>query len=307
MAKRYVMAREDAMKDTNEWLDALVRKGRKEATIRTYRNNVRQCIKVLDGAGRPCSAADMSEDDIMFLWTSLTVKEEVKRAYLRNFSQMVCYHTGRNILKNANILYNRECRYRTHIDDSKFKAAYLHADERERLILCLGAFMGLRRLEMCKIRDSDLNGGVLTVHGKGHGAEGLVARMDVPEPVAEAIAAYRRSELKHGMRLDDYLLQSRDHRGRLHYLDPSRVSDLMHDLGKECGFQLTTHSLRRYFATTLYYKTNTDLQTLKNMLRHADVSTTLKCYVDCSEVKSGEAQKALASYLEDLTAEGKEL
>lgn len=299
------MKGEKDMDEIEVWLAGLKQMGRKESTIRTHRNNVRQCIRELDKAGRSCRAEDVSKDDILFLWSALRVKEEVKRSYLRSFSQMVCYHTGRNVLKTANILYNRENRYRTYIDDRKFKAAYMEADEREKVILCLGAYMGLRRNEMSLIKDTDLVNGMLVVHGKGHGEDGLVARMSVPKPVFDAIQAYRQSTMKSGVRIDDRLLQCRDHRMRLHSMEPSRISDLMHDLGKRCGFELTTHSLRRYFATTLYYKTGVDLQTMKNMLRHADVSTTLKCYVDNSETKNDEASKALSKYLEKMTAAGK--
>ncbi len=303
MTFKKVMNGEKPMKETEEWLESLRRMGRKENTIRTHRNNVGRCIQELSEAGRSCTAADITKDDVLYLWSALKVKEEVKRTYLRSLSQMVCYHTGREVLKNTNILYNRETRCRTFIDDGKFKAAYRKADPMERVILCLGAYMGLRRIEMALIRDTDLNGGCLTIHGKGHGAEGLVAHVVVPRPVLQAIDEYRRSSMKSGIRLDDCLLQSRDHAGRLHAVLPSRISDLMHDLGKKCGFCLTTHSLRRYFATTLYYSTGVDLQTLKSMLRHADVSTTLKCYVQCSDVKNLEASKALTVYLEKVTAE----
>ena len=296
------MKGEKDMDEMNEWLEGLKQMGRKDSTIRTHCNNVRQCLKELRRAGRSCLAEDISKDDMLFLWSALKVKEEVKRSYLRSFSQMVCYHTGRNVLKNANILYNRESRYRTYIDDRKFKAAYRQADERERVILCLGAYMGLRRNEMSLIKDTDFVNGMLIVHGKGHGDDGLVARMSVPKPVQDAIQDYRKSKMKSGARIDDSLLQCRDHRMRLHCMEPSRISDLMHDLGKRCGFELTTHSLRRYFATTLYYKTGVDLQTLKNMLRHADVSTTLKCYVDNSATRNDEASKALTKYLEKMTA-----
>ncbi len=305
MTLKEVMKGEKLMKETEEWLEHLRKMGRKESTISTHRNNVSRCISELSVAGRHCGAAEVTKDDIMFLWFALKVKEEVKRSYLRSFSQMVCYQTGHDLLKNASILYNRETRQRTFIDDCMFSIAYRKADPMEKVILCLGAFMGLRRNEMVTIKDSDLKGGYLTVHGKGHGAEGLVARMPVPMPVMKAIDEYRKSSLKSGIRLDDSLLQSRDHSGRLHQVLPSRISELMHDLGIRCGFSLTTHSLRRYFATTLYYNTGVDLQTLKSMLRHADVSTTLKCYVQCSEVKNEEARRALTVYLEKVTAEGR--
>lgn len=300
MVRNVQFSEDPIMDQTDVWLDHLASMGRKKGTLRTHRNNISRCLRMLADGGRSPIAEDITKDDVLFLWRNLPVKEGVKRSYLRSMACMVCFYTGKDVVRSADLLYNRECRERLFITDQQFKIACSQADPMQTVILCLGAFMGLRRAEMSAIRDADLNDGRLIIHGKGHGEDGLVAEMDVPAPVADAICAYRASAMKQGIRRDDHLLQSRDYRGRLHAVDPSRISDSMCALGRRCGFKLTTHSLRRYFATTLYYRTGSDLQTLKGLLRHADVATTLKCYVDVYDEKGKEATKALTEFLQDL-------
>ena len=150
---------------------------------------------------------------------------------------------------------------------------------------------------MMAIRDDDIERGVLTVHGKGHGLDGLVAYMQIPAPVERAIAEYRASMRGKGRRGDDHLLQAvaRDH--VLRGVTPSRISNSITDLGKSIGVRITTHSLRRYFATTLYYSTGCDLQTVRRLMRHADVSTTLRCYVDAYDQRAQVASERLADHI----------
>lgn len=286
-----------SMAQTNEWIDYLRSKNRKETTLKTHRNNVERCLLYLWSDLRSTEAEDITEDDVNYLWRALPVKESVRMAYLRSLSGMVEFHTGVDIVKRANILHNRDSRYRVFIRDADFKRAYEAADPLQTLVLCLGAYMGLRRGEMHQIRDCDIDRGTLTVHGKGHGEEGLVAYIRIPDPVADAIRIYRESPMKKGPRADDYLIQTRGRDGRLHRCHISRITDAVTDLEKQTGIRITTHSLRRYYATTLYYSTGCDIQTVRKLMRHADVSTTLKCYVDAYDQTAMDAADRLVEHV----------
>ena len=285
------------MRQTDEWLEHLRSLNRKEDTLRTHRSNVKRCLLFLMADGRSTDAEDIDSDDIQYLWRTVPVKEDVRRAYLRSLAGMVTFHTGVDVVKQADILHNRESRERVFIEDRDFRIAYVAADPFQRVILCLGAYMGLRRSEMKAIRDDDIDRGTLTIHGKGHGQDGLVAYMQIPAPVERAIQEYRASLEGRGRRGDDYLLQCMSRDGTLRSVSPSKISNAITDLGKDTGMRITTHSLRRYFATTLYYTTGCDLQTVRRLMRHADVSTTLKCYVDAYDQKAMVASARLAEHI----------
>ncbi len=297
MARQISTCDEPYMDETDSWLHHLESMGRKERTLHTHRNNVRRCLETMAADGRSTRAEDITTDDILFLWRTLGVKEAVRRAYLRSLSCMVRHHTGRDVLKDANLLHNRESRDRVFIGKDDFAAVYSAADPRQRVILCLGAYMGLRRSEIASIRDGDLRDGRLEVHGKGHGDDGMVVVVPVPLNVMRAIEEYRGSPMKDGPRSDDHLVQNRDHRGILHGMHPSRISETIRCLGDSCGVPITVHSLRRFFATTLYYETGCDIQTIRGMMRHADAGTTLRCYVEPYKEREDLARRDLEEFL----------
>ncbi len=281
------------MEQTEAWLETLRGKGRKENTILTHRGNVRQCLLALDAAGYTTDANNITENEVLHLWEALPVKENVRWSYIRSFSQMIEFHTGRDVVKNANILHNRCEKTRVFINKDEFSRVYSDSNPFERVILCLGAYMGLRRVEMASIRDCDIHDGMILIHGKGHGTDGHVVHLRMPQPVIDSIAEYRLSDMKRGIREDDYLLQSRSRMGHLHKVTTTLISETVSNMGQRIGIKMTTHSLRRFFATTLYYDVGCDLQTMRNLMRHADVATTLKCYVNADERKEMEASEKL--------------
>lgn len=90
------------------------------------------------------------------------------------------------------------------------------------------------------------------------------------------------------------------------YLDALRRSGrkdntmIIHGKGHGTKGMMTTHSFRRFFGTSLYYEAHTDLQTVKNLMRHANVATTLKCYVEASDIREREAMGKLMSFMSPL-------
>lgn len=286
------------------WIAYLRGKGRKTNTLQTYRNNLNRVKEFLPQGVLENGCQALTPDHIMMLWMDIPVKDEVRHAYLRTLAGLTLFHTGVDVVKKADILHNRETHDRVFIDKSDFSGIYSSADPFQRVIVCLGAFMGLRRGEMASIRDTDIREGVLTIHGKGHGEKGLVTTARMPAAVTRAIDEYRRSDLKEGKALDDYLLQIRNRKGELHQVNVSDVSDAITSLSRSTNIRVTTHSLRRFFATSLYYETECDLQTIRKLMRHADISTTLKCYVDAYDQKEREASEKLSLLLEELVGNG---
>ena len=288
------------MDETDEWLAHLSATGRKANTVRTHRTNVRQCLMYLKWyhGEEEIRAADITEDDIQFLWSAIPVKEEVRATYLRSLACMIEFHTGVDVVKRTDLLRNREVRDRIFVEDHELRTLWGAADPLQRLIIAFGAYMGLRRCEMHAMRECDIDGDRVTIHGKGHGNDGLVMTVRMPEPVLAALDRYRRYKATlSNEAVDDYVLQSTDHRKRLHQIHEAQISGAITSLSKRTGIRVTTHSLRRYYGTTLYYQAHCDLQTVRKLMRHADISTTLRCYIDAYDVKEREASDRLTSYV----------
>ena len=145
-------------------------------------------------------------------------------------------------------------------------------DARDRALLSLMLGCGLRRGEipLLRMEKIDLNNRTMTLIGKGNKER----RVFMPAPVAEAVQIWVTR-----WRGDaDGLLFGRIYKnGRISLEDPLDASSVgritkrrMQEANHESA---TAHDLRRTFATRLLAN-NVDIVTVKNMMGHANISTT---------------------------------
>lgn len=132
-------------------------------------------------------------------------------------------------------------------------AALERADTRERQMVELGAFAGLRAGEIARVHCDDLDGDLLLVHGKG-GKERVVplARGALVDAIADA---------------QGWLFPN----ARGSHLSANHVSKL---LSRLLPAPWTAHTLRHRFGTRAYAGTR-DLLAVSKLLGHASTDTTL--------------------------------
>ena len=183
-------------------------------------------------------------------------------------------------MKECSILWNDTRPHRVFINTDEFARLMEIADERDRVILLLGGAMGLRRDEIRKVRYTDIRDGRLRIHGKGHGPDGKVEEMRIPELVMSAIEEW--TEIRNGNGMEDLsggcIVVSYQKAG-MKQMASTSLSHHIRSLGERAGVRVTTHSLRRLFATSLYRK-DVDLVDIKTLMRHANINTTINCYID---------------------------
>lgn len=282
--------------ETAERIDAycarLLAKGRKERTVATYRNMIGICMRALDWP----APEDVTEEDVHRLRNSLDVKESSLKSYLHVFGKFLEHCTGANPVRDADLLWNCNEAKRKFITVEEFRTLQECADVRDRLVLVLGGLMGLRRAEIAGLMLDDIDGRTLTVRGKGHGRHGKVAYLPLPPPVLKAIDDWmevRRAIVRgNGDRTEGHLICT--------YAGlppkPSTVSYMMTSLAERSGVDFSAHSLRRLYATTLYHA-GTDLDTLRRMMRHSNLQTTVDCYIAADPDKMRGAMDVLSSIL----------
>lgn len=251
-------------------------------------------------------AGKITESEIYYLVGHLDMAEGTVKAYINVLGGMIEYRTGKNLVRKMRILWNRPHRHRVFITTDDFARMYSAADIRGKVILVLGAFMGLRRQEMQQIRLGDIHRDHIVIHGKGHGERGMVVKQPMPIEVREIIGRYIRwrNALPGTDRSDDRLIvyYDKDRNEIRHYYDDGgALSMMVRRLGESVGVEATCHSLRRLFATNLYYGVDgsggCDLATLKDLMRHASVNTTLSCYIDVREREKDESIRKLGASL----------
>lgn len=285
--------------DKASFLAYLRAAGRRETTVQTYDMALRSIYRTMASEGTVIDPRCITPDDIVHLREVMTVCDSSKKLYLIVLGRFCRYFTGHNPREDAELLWNDDDKRRKFITPEQYHLMKASADPEQGLMLVLGANMGLRRCEIAGVRLSDIDNGHLLVHGKGHGPDGKRARLFMPPVVTEAIRRYmpvRAEIVARTGSMDDHLLlkDTKKYAGRCH--DSRSVGDRLGVLARRCGVDMTPHSLRRLYATVMY-DGGTDLNTLRLMMRHQDISTTMKCYINVSASKIGDAVRVVSSVL----------
>lgn len=284
--------------DLTNFLAYMKQHGRKETTIRTYDSAIRSVYdRMKDNIGM-VSPFDLTPDIVREVNELLSdLKETSRKLYINTLGRFCYITTGKNPVADSDILWNQtECK-RIFIDVDEYKKMYASGDSLERLVFALGAYMGLRRSEIANIRLSDMKGKFLTVRGKGHGINGKMLDLPIHPNVMPALDEYLkiRANIANEHSRDYLLLKPR---GLIGYpLGSGGVYNVVKRMGKRNNVEITPHSLRRLYATVLYYDCGTDLNTLKGMMRHNDIRTTMECYIEANPMKRDTAMLMLGNVL----------
>ena len=220
----------------------------------------------------------------------LGVRESTRRVYVSDFASYCRWASGSDPFAQARILWNAaQSTRRVWIGREDYRRMMEKAKPRERLILALGATMGLRRAEMCALTLDDVKDGFIVIHGKGHGDEGKVSEKIMSEPVRRALGAYLkvRKESDAG-----FLLTSMRGGG----LDPKTLYWNLRRLGESVGVRMSPHALRRLYAMTLADE-GVPLETIARMMRHESPVTTMQCYLRADPRRMADAQAKVDAVL----------
>lgn len=262
---------------------------------------MQRCLKILEESGRSTNPEDITEEDVFLIFRTIAgVKESTVRKYLKIMDYWLEWSCGNKAVKDADILWNPDHDVRrVFISPDELKILLQNADERERLMIMLGARMGLRRCEMARLRFEDIDGEYMTIHGKGHGKDGKIYRRKMPRVVQEALHEWLRVRNSLAENLTDEsdgaIIVAFGHKGYMSEISLSCISHLMRVLGEKCGIELTTHSLRRYFATNLHDH-GADLEEVMILLRHEQVQTTIKCYIQPNQRRLEELAEEVSMF-----------
>ena len=280
------------------YIGILEHRGLRPTTIVGKVRSIQSCMRRLEDSGYVCRLDEITPETISYLATVMDdLKETTVRLYLRNLGLFLEFLTGYNPVADAEVMWNDSDLVisRHFISDEDWGRLLDHADPCDRLILMLGGTMGLRRAEIADLRLDDIRGSTVTIRGKGHGPNGKVVAMNMPESVRRALADYlpvREGTVSlWGDHSDGRVLVS----GRVHpgeAMTPDGVGDAVSALARRAGVECSTHCLRRYYCTRLY-RAGVDPDTLCQMMRHERFDTTRRCYIQPDSDRILEAQRAL--------------
>ena len=179
----------------------------------------------------------------------------------------------RKALKRIAVLSDRK-------ESDRIKKILAVANPTEKMILYLGAGLGLRREEIATIKLSDFKGNKVMVNGKGHGRGKLVEK-EVPQSVLRAIEEYlpyrEETIAQHGDRANGALIAI-PYRTHSPTASIRFVEQSMRDLEEKSKIKATCHTLRRFYCTNLF-DAGVEQDTVRRMMRHSHLDTTLNHYL----------------------------
>ena len=271
-----------------DYLGELGAKGRKPATLRGTAQAIRICAGWLETQGIR-TWDRVSPRTVERMAHGIPGKESTRRVRMSAFAGYCRWATGRDIVAQAGILWNpRGEASRKWLSPEDYHRMLERAKPRDRLILALGATMGLRRSEIASLTLDDVIDGKVVIHGKGHGG-GKMAEKPMSEPVRRELEAYLRARPEG---TTDRLLVGRSGKG----LEPDGVRRALDRLAKPLGIEMSPHSLRRLYAMTLA-DAGVPLETIARMMRHESPVTTMRCYLKADPRRMAEAQAKVDAVL----------
>ena len=283
-----------------EYGEHLATQGLKDSTIASKKQCVTSIMFNLQKEfGRRYSPSEIDAKLLNALVnrTSYRVKESSMNLYVRGMLDYLDWWGKTEVRGNLNIHWNKnysEEAKRVWITIDELKKIASVASYEDMVVLTLGAGMGIRLSEIANIKIEDINGDELTIHGKGHGTAGKTVSRIMPRAVKSAILDYLPVRQKIIDRSGDHsggylLVRSKIKAG--FPMNRTNISSIISRLREQSGVYFTCHSLRRLFATTAYEMT--DLETLRQMMRHSNISTTFACYINVNPKRRNEATDAV--------------
>lgn len=194
--------------------------------------------------------------------------------------------------KQNNTSYKK---YITHFELDKLLKSFNEREEHIKLITMILAFVGLRLNEVVKINIADFSDDFKILNA-GISKQKRVKKRVICESLAEYIKDYCRRN--YNLFIDGYLFSSHNpasigagHKHisrdgyRLAFIRKCKQLGLTQVYFKNYKakyHRITPHTLRHYFITTLLK--NVDLQTVSQIIGHANTSTTFRYYYDPSVI-----------------------
>ncbi len=176
------------------------------------------------------------------------------------------YRTGPNPMKKIPKMKEPRALPRP-VSDRELARALGYAPKRIRLMLLLGAYAGLRGIEIANLRVRDIDTEKMMIYvrdGKG-GKNRLVP---LHPDILDAFYQY------YGAENDEQGMVFFPTLGHPRALYAQWASRELHNFYVEHGLQMTTHQLRHWFATHVL-KVNKDIVSVSKLLGHSELATTM--------------------------------
>ncbi len=225
--------------------------------------------------------------------------ERTQASYMLAFESLIQYSTGHKVYDGHRMMWNNSTVKRTFITKDEWKIILANAGKTDRMAIMLASLLGMRLSEIVNLRLEDMTETEITIHGKGHGVEGKVVVKTIPPMLRKEIDDYmgfrqllisRYSDASEGR----FLIN--DCRNICGPMTRNGLSGRLKALSNKVGIPFSAHTFRRFYACTLYHA-GVPTDVIMRMMRHENIETTLRCYIQADPVAMKDAEDALEQQL----------
>ena len=268
-------------------IDSLLRRlradGYTKATLRHYRYGCRivaERLQALDSdLVRPHDVREGHVTRLLAQMRSEALSVPTMRDYLTCLRRL-CDHCDNHILDTIHPIWSQDMRQNVHWLTEDRASLLLNSalDPRENIIIVLMLCMGLRRVEVVRLRLGDIGEGWITVHGKGH--EGGKLRTVPFHPRFQSALSrwmeYRDMLVKGSGYRSDALIVYRQGRSLFGYSElGSAIDNIVRTATKRVGVPCSSHTLRRTFGRAMWHA-GVPVETIARILGHSNTVQTLR-------------------------------
>lgn len=281
-----------------EYKDDMVERGLRPRSVQGIILSVKEGYQAILEEYGPVHVEDINYHHIRYLRNNLPdLKDRTIRVYLGRLGKFMEFHFGINPYRRADLVWSSQTVNRTWIFKDEWKILWNAADVTERLVLALTGGMGIRRAEVARINLADIRGTKITIYGKGHGPKGKVVELDIPPTVMKCINEYlvvRKEIIGDSEDISEGSLFVMDSRRRGAPATIRFIEMVLKDLSDRTGIYVTCHTLRRFFCTSMV-DAGTDMDKVRRLMRHENITTTYECYVGADPRKMAEVASTVES------------
>lgn len=274
--KEFTIDLEDFMTDSEE-------RGLRQQTLKGYRKALKEgYAAILDRIGL-MRFRDIDFHVMRRLRKVMTeYKQRTVRQYLTVIGRMVEFLTGNNPYYRADMVWPSEPVERTWIFKDEWKTLWESADVTQRLILALTGGMGLRRFEVAQLNLADIQGNTMAIRGKGCGKDGKEVCKQIPPTVMKCIEDYKEYRAEVLSLTEDLsggnLIIRPNARQKGTPATRKYIEVTLRELTEKVHIHASCHTMRRFYCTSMV-DAGLDMDTVRRMMRHNSLDTTLNVYL----------------------------
>ncbi len=278
-----------------------------EESVKGYKRHLVRIFEDLESAGRNTHPSKVTREDIAFLmgrWKGEVSYRSNRATILNNFLQW----NGNPVVKNMNLRWPKSSRPNADwLEPEQAEALKVQLESPlERLVIHLELDLGLRRVELIRLKLGDVGTKFVKVLGKGR-MGGKPRKVPTILKLTERILAdymnWRQEQIMEMyQRFPEYREPSSliivRHRGVMKGAGRTAITNLVRRISTKAGLKFTGHTLRRTYGRTLWMA-GVKLETIKELLGHEDTKTTL-LYLGINSEDLEDAMVLVTKYKENL-------